>query len=368
MRSPLALLLLAVSLRAADTGENVLLIVNRNSSISQQIGEHYQRRRNIPSGQVCKIRAPEAETVSRAVHERQIEGAVRDCLLAIPLATRAKVRFLAATKGVPLRIGATKGGPESDGAAVDSELALLPRRMDQEEIKPDGPLANPFFGHYRTRFDLSKYRIYLVTRLTGFTFEDVRGMIDRCLEAKNRGLFVFDLSRANSGDGDKWMQAASRALPQGRVKVESSSEVLTGAKGVIGYASWGTNDKSRQQLGLRDPGFEWLPGGIATQYVSTDGRTFEEPPSDWHPGPWSDKSGYFADSPQDLTGDLIRQGASGASGHVYEPYLTATPRPDYLFPAYYEGRTLAESYYLAIPFLSWMNVIVGDPLCSLGAP
>jgi uncharacterized protein (TIGR03790 family) len=59
---------------------------------------------------------------------------------------------------------------------------------------------------------------------------------------------------------------------------------------------------------------------------------------------------------------------TGASGHVAEPYLAFTQRPDRLFPAYYGGRNLAESYYLSIPALSWQNVVIGDPLCSLGPP
>jgi uncharacterized protein (TIGR03790 family) len=53
---------------------------------------------------------------------------------------------------------------------------------------------------------------------------------------------------------------------------------------------------------------------------------------------------------------------------VYEPYLAYTPRPNILLPAYYHGRNLAESYYLSIPVLSWMNIVIGDPLCKLGPP
>jgi hypothetical protein len=33
-----------------------------------------------------------------------------------------------------------------------------------------------------------------------------------------------------------------------------------------------------------------------------------------------------------------------------------------------QGRNLAESYYLVIPALSWQNIVLGDPLCSLGKP
>jgi uncharacterized protein (TIGR03790 family) len=368
MRFVLALLLLAVPLAAAETGENVLLVINRASAVSRQIGEYYQRRRNIPSRNVCEIRAPEAETISRETYKSAVERGVWDCLLPIPIAERGKIHILATTKGVPLRIAGIESGHQTDAASVDSELAMLPQHMNHESFPIEGPIGNPFYGKYMTQFDISKYRIYLVTRLTGFTFEDVRGMIDRCFEAKNRGLFIFDLSRGNSGSGDAWMQAAARGLPQNRVKVEDTREVHKGAKGVIGYASWGTNDEARQAGRVRDLGFEWLPGAIATEFVSTNARTFEEPPPDWRPGPWSKREDFFAGSPQALTGDLIRQGASGVSGHVYEPFLEGTPRPAYLFSAYYEGRTLAESFYLAIPFLSWMNVVAGDPLCSIGPP
>jgi len=53
-----------------------------------------------------------------------------------------------------------------------------------------------------------------------------------------------------------------------------------------------------------------------------------------------------------------------------QPHRTAREAsgPDLLFAAYYSGRNLAESFYLAIRSLSWQNIVVGDPLCSLGSP
>jgi uncharacterized protein (TIGR03790 family) len=134
---------------------------------------------------------------------------------------------------------------------------------------------------------------------------------------------------------------------------------------VIGYGSWGSNDPRRRRRRL---GFEWLPGANATEYVSTDGRTFQRPPDSWMFTTWKDTENYFAGSPQGLTADYIHEGATGAAGHVYEPFLHFTPRPNYLFPAYYSGRNLAESYYISIPALSWMNIVVGDPLCRIGRP
>jgi tetratricopeptide (TPR) repeat protein len=61
---------------------------------------------------------------------------------------------------------------------------------------------------------------------------------------------------------------------------------------------------------------------------------------------------------------LIRAGVTGVSGHVAEPYLANTVRPEILFPAYLSGFNLAEAYYLAMPALSWQNIVIGDPLCA----
>src|SRR6185295_2908724 len=73
---------------------------------------------------------------------------------------------------------------------------------------------------------------------------------------------------------------------------------------------------------------------------------------------------YYAGTPQSLTGDLIRAGVTGTAGHVAEPFLDATIRPDILFPAYVTGANLAEAFYQATPYLSWQTIVIGDPLCA----
>src|SRR6185437_1311647 len=167
------------------------------------------------------------------------------------------------------------------------------------------------------------------------------------------------------GEGDNWLRAAAARLPKDRVIFDDSTQVLYDQKDVIGYASWGSNDNNRHR---RFVNFRWLPGAIVTEYVSTDGRTFARPPDNWNISNWNTKNLWFAGSPQTMTADYILKGATGASGHVDEPYLIMTPRPDILLPAYFNGRNLAESYYLAIRALSCQNIVVGDPLCSIGKP
>ena len=130
---------------------------------------------------------------------------------------------------------------------------------------------------------------------------------------------------------------------------------------MLGYYSWGSNDPAIRR---RKFSLTFRPGAIGGMFVSTDGRTFREPPADWALADWKDKKTWFAGSPQSLAGDLIREGITGVAGHVAEPLLGNTIRPDILFPAYVAGFSLAEAFYLAMPSVSWMTVVVGDPLCA----
>ena len=176
------------------------------------------------------------------------------------------------------------------------------------------------------------------------------------------GKIVLD-QRASLLDagGDRWLQQAAdrvrQATTSDTVVLDMSKSVVSTEGPVLGYYSWGSNDPANR---LRHFGLQFAPGAIAGMFVSTDGRTFTEPPADWVPG-GTDQRGYGS---QSLAGDLIRDGVTGVSAHVTEPFLDATIRPQILFPAYLRGFTLAESYYLAMPFLSWQTIIVGDPLCA----
>lgn len=354
----------AAALVFAQKPENVLVIINQSSAISRSIGEYYQERRHIPEANICRITAEPQEDISQQEYQDKIAKPIAACLRKQHL--EDKILYIVTTSGVPLRIQGNAGSMAAEAASVDSELTLLYSDMRGRPHAVPGGVHNPFFGQMAAGFSHPQFPIYLVTRLTGYDFADVKGLIDRALEARNRGYFVIDLSANDKTGGNQWLREAARALPTNRVIFDDSSKVLYNQRDVIGYASWGSNDPDRKQRYL---GFQWLPGAIMTEYVSTNARTFTRPPDNWNISTsWSDPKRFFFQSPQTLTADYVHEGVTGASGHVFEPYLQFTPRPNILLPAYYRGRNLAESYYLAIPALSWMNIVVGDPLCSLGKP
>lgn len=348
---------------AAQSGENVLLVVNSKSDLSRQTADYYRPRRAVPLGNVCTISTTTDEEINWQTYEREIETPIADCLRKGKLVE--KVLYIVTTMGVPLKVDGSGSGLATEHASVDSELTLLYSKLKGAKIQRAGGIGNPFFMKRDAAFGHPQFPIYLVTRLAAYDWNDIKAMIDRSLAARNRGKFVIDLEGNSDKDGNNWLRDAAILLPTDRTVFDDSNRILYGVKDVIAYASWGSNDFNRKKRWLN---FQWLPGAIATEYVSTNARTLRRPPDSWNYTTWQDRDHWFAGSPQGLSADFIHEGATGASGNAYEPYLYGCPRPNYVLPAYYDGRNLAESFYLGIAFLSWQSVVFGDPLCSLGKP
>lgn len=360
------LALLAGDARAQD-GSNVLVVANEASLPSLDIAEYYVQRRSIPPNQLLKIKTSTADQITRAEYEFTIQAPIAAWLSRN--AAHDRILYIVLTKGVPLRVAGT-GGRTGTVSSVDSELTLLYRRMTGQAVAPNGSIGNPYYladapVNSATRFSHAKHDIYLVTRLDGFTTEDVKALIDRAIEPATTGRVLLDQRSGLNQVPNEWLAEAARRLQaQGfgnRVVLEESSRVVEPEKGVLGYYSWGSNDPSMTE---RDPGVEFAPGALASMFVSSDARTFTEPPAEWKPGRWESSQAYYAASPQSLTGDLVRAGVTGAAGYVAEPYLDSSVRPEILFPSYLAGFSLAEAFYLALPALSWQSVVVGDPLCA----
>jgi uncharacterized protein (TIGR03790 family) len=358
-----AALLLLPAAAAAQTSENVLVVVNSSSPQSVQIADYYGKVRRLSDRQIVRIQMPDTDAISRSDYELKIEAPIAAWLARHRL--QDQVLYLVLIKGVPLRINGT-GGLSGTTASVDSELTLLYRKMLGKPASVLGRIDNPYFLGDKPvtaaqRFSRLSSDLYLVTRLDGFTVGDVMKLIDRGASPVREGQIVLD-QRATSVDrgGDAWLaEAADRltTMNQGsRVRLDTTRAVSTANGPVLGYFSWGSNDPSNQR---RQMGLSFANGAIGGMFVSTDGRTFREPNAAWQPARAGSSTGG-----QSLVGDLVREGITGVAGNVAEPYLDAIVRPQILFPTYISGFTLAESFYLAMPFLSWQNIVIGDPLCA----
>jgi uncharacterized protein (TIGR03790 family) len=371
----IGLALVAVALFAAtaraQTGANVLVVANAANADSVRIAEEYARGRGVPADQVLKLDQMPAEvpeTITAQAFALGIQAPIARWLARNAAVDR--ILYIVLTKGMPLRVQGT-GGRNGSTASVDSELALLYRsRFGGRGLVAPGAQANPYFLGTRplseaTQFSHKTFDIFLVTRLDGYTVEDVMGLIERGRAPVADGRFVLDMRASINAAGNSWLQTASDRLEasgwKGKVVLDQTSKVLTGESDVLGYYSWGSNDPA---IRVRQFQHRFVPGALAAMFVSTDARTLKEPPADWKIGPWGDPKTYYGGSPQSLTGDLIREGVTGVAGHVSEPYLDTTIRPEILFPAYVAGFNLAEAFYLAMPAVGWQTVVIGDPLCA----
>lgn len=348
------------------TPDEILVVANRQAPLSERIAEHYRQARAIPRQHVVAIDTEPEEEIDRETFRLEIERPIGAYLLSHRLVDRVLVIVL--TKGVPLKIRGS-GGPAGTQSSVDSELTLLYRRLVRGPVPPAGRVANPYFRPGTPApFTRADYDIYLVTRLDGYGWDDIRALVDRARTPVRHGKVVFDLKPAFPGSGswtgNRWLREAAERLKGGGLEVVLQASPVAGMTDVIGYAGWGSNDRRHG----RSLGFHWLPGSIASWFVSSSARTFVRPPPDWVTGAFDDPRTFYAGSPQSLVGDLIAEGVSGVVGFVYEPYLDGTARPDILFPAYRAGFTLAESFYMALPHLSWEAVVVGDPLVAPFGP
>ena len=362
-----ALVLAVPRLVQAQSPANVLLVVNDASAASIQIGQHYADRRHLPADHVVHIQTDARETITRQEYSKAIEAPIAEWLTRHNL--QDDVLYLVLTKGVPLRVSGT-GGLEGTAASVDSELTLLYRKLLGVAQPVGGRIPNPYFLDDKAPASAKPFTrfsgdIYLVTRLDGFSVDDVLRLIDRSTSPSRDGKIVLD-QKATVIDrgGDAWLQEAAdrlRATDPDRVVLETTHAIAKADGPVMGYFSWGSNDPANQ---LRRFGLQFASGAIGGMFVSTDGRTFEEPPADWVPSDPNGRGPMFGGGFQSLAGDLIRDGITGLSANVDEPYLDAIVRPQILFPAYLRGFNLAESFYLAMPFLSWQTVVIGDPLCA----
>jgi uncharacterized protein (TIGR03790 family) len=352
----------------AQTGRQVLLVINSASDDSRRIGERYAASRDVPADQVVRLDLPLTDEISSRDFQQRLERPLAAWFT--KTGAQDRILYIVLTRGVPLRIAGTSG-LEGTVASVDSELTLLYRRLTGRPAPIPGRIDNPYYLGDRPiaaaqPFTHESYDIFLVSRLDGFSVEDVLGLIERGKTmSAPRGTFVLDM-KATLIDrgGDAWLRSAAARLRElgfgDRVVLDESADVVTNQSHVLGYYSWGSNDPAIHQ---RTFNLTFEPGALAGMYVSTDGRTFAPPPDTWQIGSWEKRDSYYAGSPQSLAGDLIHAGVTGIAAHVAEPYLDATIRPQILFPAYVRGLNLVESFYLAMPYLSWQTVVIGDPLC-----
>ena len=377
------------------------MIANSRASDSLELAQYYMRQRHIPLENLVRIETSSNEYCPRTTYDNEIRKPIREALTRI--GKNKQIRCLVVMYGVPLAIRplnpkdtsqltlltkrlqalqtdqeGTKEQPlpavlkereqielqiiqiekSQTQAAVDSELALVLAG----EYPLDGWLPNPYFlGFQDQKTLLKKNSVLMVSRLDGPTPSTVRRLIDDALFAEKRGLHGRAYFDARWPKPDKqqlsgyaFYDAALHKAAEGMSKSGRMKEVrLDSREGLFQpgdcpdaaiYCGW-------YSLGHYVNAFNWVRGAIGYHIASSECTTLKQPDSQV----WCKR--------------MLEEGIAATIGPVYEPYVQAFPLPDLFFLTLSEGYlSLAESYLISLPYLSWQMVLIGDPLYKPFAP
>ena len=347
-------------------------IVIFNSSIpeSQELAKFYAQKRGIPRENLVGLACPRDEEISRQDFDRTIAEplrrtfrerswwSVREGAENTVIVTSNSIRFVALMKGMPLKVRATaepypgdqpQAGPVNNRneASVDSELAVFARSSPQIS----GAMTNPYYQSYRAAIEGIDPGLLLVCRLDAPDAGTVRRMITDAVETEKTGLWgraYVDGAHNTSGGfeiGDRWLgevvtQLRKTGIPtvyDDAPPIFPDAFPINDAALYFGWYAPGVAGAFTQ------PSFAFTRGAVAVHIHSFSANTLRDANANW-------------------VAPLVTKGAAAALGNVYEPYLQLTTNLNFFNDRLLHGFTFAESAYMAQQALSWMSVMVGDPL------
>jgi len=357
------LLLFACSDLPALEQSEILLVVHDGANNSKQAASLYlSYYPSVRTFYITDPNAPKSELITREQYETYVRDPILQHLTQQDLWD--SIQCILTTKGVPFKIsewdtsdGDYESGPGFvDRASVDSELTLLPYDRIHGNHSLPGFLPNPYFGA-SLPFDSATYGMFLVGRLTAYDLTDLAASLERAQNPSphSTAWTVLDDVGWRTCDHMPEAWAAMKDLDQ-KVLPDpwSTAGWITTAPGeVIGYCSYGRNaDMPPTYILDGTLEFTYAPGAVFNTYESYNAWSFT----------WTWRNG------QGLVADFLRMGGTAGLGHTWEPYCDGVANEDILFPRLAQGYSFIEAAYMAIDYVSWMNVVVGDPLMRYPDP
>jgi uncharacterized protein (TIGR03790 family) len=371
-RLPGILIFVCASLAFAEKplAPATIVVFNTDVSESVELAKFYAQQRGIARDHLVGLSVSKTEEISRDEYDTMIRDPLRKIFTERGWWTMEKgkgtepsrvtgsnIRFVALMKGMPLKIRAAsdypgdKTGPgpvlNRNDASVDSEIAALANFSNQIS----GMLQNPYFQSYRAITEVENSILLLVCRLDAPQVATVRRMITDAVETEKTGLsgraYIDGAHNTAPGlnVGDHWLTEARDQLHKAGIPLifEDTPELFPNSYPMSDcalYFGWYAGAVAGP---FTQPDFQFRRGAVAVHIHSFSASTLHDENANW-------------------AGPLVTKGAAATLGNVYEPYLQLTPHLDLFNDRLLHGFTFAESAYMSVPALSWMSVMVGDPL------
>lgn len=253
-----------------------------------------------------------------------------------------------------LRVDINSLRVDESEAAIDSELMLVlwdryplyrwVSNLNNWRLRVDPDVHESFPKKYWDEPPL------MTARLDAATPAVVRRMIDDAVFAEKTGLVgraYVDMRGLNGTEGygkyDADLRRFATMIPSGKgLEVVTDNHPAVFAARCCGdaalYCGWYS---VRQYV----PAFRFRRGSIGFHIASFEAVNLRHPSErGWCKG-------------------LLDAGVAATLGPVAEPYLESFPSPTEFFGLLLTGKlTLAECYAATVPFASWMQMLLGDPL------
>src|SRR5688572_2895516 len=346
-----------------------IVVFNQDVPESVALAKFYAQKRGIAPDHLVGLGVSRTEEISREEYDMMIRNPLRAAFkerkwwtLNEPREGKTTVasnsiRFVAVMKGMPLKIrradsyagdkpGAAPIGNRND-ASVDSEIAALGAFTDQIS----GVLPNPYYQSYRAMAEVDNSAVLLVCRLDAPDSATVRRMIVDAIEMEKIGLWgraYVDGAHNTSGGlgaGDKWLAEIPPQMRKAGVPViyDNSPAILPDGYPMTDCALYFGWYAEKVAGPFTQFDFQFARGAVAVHIHSFSASTLRDEQANW-------------------AGPLLTKGAAATIGNVYEPYLQLTSHLNIFSDRLLHGFTFAESAYMSVQSLSWMSVMVGDPL------
>jgi uncharacterized protein (TIGR03790 family) len=373
--------------------DEILVVANTDCAASTRLARYYCEKRGVPPGNVIPVSlgARLHDSLSRADYDNRLAGPVRRIFT-----TRKdleKIRCLVTTYGVPFKVGRREPlagyeaqlkelrqwqqqekdalteleqkGLTGTTAHQQRQLRLFQIQMDMDRItgkETDASVDSELSLVLCNAYELHRwqpnalrgaapqlFKTLMISRLDGPNYGVAKGLIDKALAAEQKGLagVAYVDSRGIFADNpygyydQSLRDLAILTRMRTPLVVQEETTAALFAPGACPQAALYCGWYSLQKY---VDAFQFVDGAIGFHIASFEAANLRDPNSpQWCPA-------------------LLMHGITATLGAVNEPYLFAFPEPKAFFAALFDGKCLAEAYYLANPFNSWQMVLIGDPL------
>ncbi|HWB03518.1 MAG TPA: TIGR03790 family protein [Verrucomicrobiales bacterium] len=351
-----------------------VVVYNASDPASTELANYYVKQRGIPAGNLVGLKCQNIETISREVFDKEIDLPLRTAFdergwwetTRQPkdglMATKTTMRVITLIQGIPLRIATQAQPPTKDprtgkdlppnpidenASSVDSELAVF----GVLEKLSRGMVSNPYFKATTPFFKTGLTPMFMVGRIDGPNKAIAKRLIDDAIAVEKEGLYgkaYIDLAQKNQPGykmGEDWLINSARMLELRGIPVIMDTWAPTLPSGFpmsdcALYLGWYTQNADGPFV---NPAFRLRRGAVAVHIHSFSASTLKSDSLNW-------------------CGPLVAHGACATLGNVFEPYLSFCAHLDIFTDRLLAGYNLSEAAWMSTPALSWMSVVIGDPL------